>query len=184
MATQHNDEGRQVARRLTKNGWQVASTMTGRGLQYTATHPDAPDITLRWRKGAKTQRLLDEAAAALGLNVRTTSGKNRKDTQARHREQAGNDARAQHLARIKALQDTRFITTPTIKPREYTVLTDTQHALERAIERGITGPMVQNALLNPVHIKPGYNNCVKYIRPECTLIIIGAQGIIVSIYPS
>lgn len=187
-------EGNNIARVLKKQGWTVERR---KSKQWVATHPDT-DITLHWYRGSSPQRLADQAAAALGTRVRTTSGRGRKKTQQlhRHREQvaAQQHSRAAQdaLQHIKEFERRRRQPQPVIAEpvdipdadsTRYDVhLTDnTWHAITQAEKRNITGAMIQDALVYPQRILPGYHDCTKYVGKQCT-VVVTPGGVVMTVY--
>ena len=176
-------EGEKLARRLKSAGWTVNAVQRGAGRHYLATHEKAPDTTLQWRDAVTAQRILDEAASALGEKTRTTSGQKRKERRDTQRQQETLDREAAHRARVIAYNYAKQCATPSVIPARHTDFTDTRHALERAAERGITGSEVQQALVHPLGIRRGSNSCVQYVGENC-VVAVDPRGRIVTVYKS
>jgi|SRR5215469_2169196 len=195
-----NAEGNKLAKMLKKLGWDVM--FSNATCEWRATHPDAVTVNdkdepvpvvLHWAKSVRVQRVLDQAASALGLPPPsgTSHGAQRKERQARERQRVHKQQMDQEQARDKAFADLLVIA-ETERPDSALVnkkvrarfddlsLSSTYSAVRKAQQQGITGRSLQAALVHPVGVFEGYNGCVKYVGTDCT-VIVSELGYIVGV---
>lgn len=185
-----SSDAENIARDLASKGWTVEQERRG---QWTAQHPDTTK-TIRWKRGVRTQRILDEVETALKLQPhRTTNGQNRKAKQARARELAAKEVERQlsrEEARTLAVHDVFLVhqaetsVLPDALKRRYDdlSLSTTLTAVRNADKHGITGQQIQRALVHPFSVLKGTNSCAVYVGDKCT-VVVSALGSIVSVKP-
>jgi hypothetical protein len=167
---------------LRKRGWTVEVKINGNSArQWTATHKNVTEPIL-FKQDANVQRVLDEAATKLGETPgRNTNGESRKRNKQKQRQRAAMDEHALTNARRRA-QHHVYLFSPRARniPKQNINLTDTKHALERAAERGITGAMIQDAIVNPIDMYPGYNDRMVLIGKHCK-VVLSMDGAVITV---